>query len=67
MVSKVEEIEPIRASKVLKILEFKIELDEMNSIETEILNTMKWKVNPVTSNDFLLSLTKFWDDFVLSQ
>jgi len=42
MVSKVEEIEPIRASKVLKILEFKIELDEMNSIETEVLNTMKW-------------------------
>ena len=67
MVSKVEEIEPIRASKVLKILEYKIELDEMNSIETEVLNTMKWKVNPVTANDFLLTLTKFWDDFVLSQ
>ena len=66
MVSKVEEIEPIRASKVLKILEYKIELDEMNSIETEVLNTMKWKVNPVTANDFLLTLTKFWDDFVLS-
>ena len=66
MVSKVEEIEPIRASKVLKILEYKIELDEMNSIETEVLNTMKWKVNPVTANDFLLTLTIFWDDFVLS-
>jgi hypothetical protein len=66
MMSKVEEIEPIRSSKVLKILEYKIEIDEMNSIETEVLNTLEWKVNPVTSNDFLISLTQFWDDFLLS-